>query len=119
MPAVKATAKIKPDRRCRTRYRGITYRERADGSRRYSVYFRGHYLPVEGGEKDALAKQAELRREAARGEKPAVSTKVTFTDVAEQWYGSKNRLRPYTLRGYRATLDRVLLPRFGAMKITA
>jgi Phage integrase, N-terminal SAM-like domain len=27
-----------------------------------------------------------------------------------------HRLRPYTRLNYRATLDRVLLPRFGAMK---
>ena len=32
------------------RYRGITYRLHADGSRQYAIYFRGRYLAVEGGE---------------------------------------------------------------------
>ena len=49
---------------------GHQYRPRADGSRAYSVYFRGRYIGVDGGEQEALAKQAELRGKAARGEKP-------------------------------------------------
>ena len=48
-----------PTRRHGTRYRGISYRERADGTRTYSVYFRGRYVGVDGGEKEALAKQAD------------------------------------------------------------
>src|SRR5262249_31895180 len=60
--------------------------------------------------------QADLRGRAARGEL-TIPTKVTFRDVAEEWYESKHRLRPYTRRGYRSSLDRILLPRFGSMKI--
>jgi integrase len=108
-----------PTRRNPTRYRGISYRLRADGSRQYTVFFRGRYIGVEGGEQEALAKQADLRGQAARGEAPAMPSRVTFSDVAELWLESKHRLRPYTRRNYRATLDRILIPRFGSMKIGA
>jgi hypothetical protein len=81
-------------KRHRTRYRGISYRLRADGSRLYSVYVQGRYFAVQGGENEALAKQAELRGQAARGEPAVVGTKVTFAEVAEQWYESKRHLRP-------------------------
>ena len=50
-----------PTRRRPTRYRGITYRERTDGSRHYAVFFQGRYIGVEGGEQDALAKEAHAR----------------------------------------------------------
>jgi integrase len=115
----KSKVSADPTRRHNTRYRGISYRERADGTRTYTVYFQGRYIGVDGGEKEALAKQAELRGKTARGETPVAPTKATFADVAERWYESKHRLRPYTRLNYRATLDRVLIPRFGAMKIAA
>src|SRR5579862_9238317 len=69
-----------PGRRHTTLYRGLSYRARADGSRRYSVYFRGRYIGVDGGEQDALAKQAELRGKAARGERVVTPTMVTFAE---------------------------------------
>jgi integrase len=114
-----STVSADPTRRHNTRYRGISYRPRSDGTRAYSVYFKGRYLAVEGGEKDALARQAELRGKAARGETPVVLTKLTFAEVAEQWFESKHRLRPYTRLNYRATLDRILVPRFGPMRVAA
>lgn len=101
-----------------TRYRGITYRLLGDGSRRYSVYFKGLYIAVEGGAQEAIAKQAELRGKAVRGEAPIISTKVTFGEVAEAWLESK-RLRSYTRRNYRASLDNVLLPRFADRRVTS
>lgn len=39
--------------------------------------------------------------------------------MAELWFASKHRLRPYTRLNYRATLDRVLIPRFGALKVAS
>ena len=108
-----------PFKRNKTRYRGVTYRVRADGSKTYSVYFQGSHLAVEGGEREALARQAELRGKAARGETPIVPAMVTFAVVAEQWIESKRHLRPYTRRNYRAYLDRILLPKFGKMKVAA
>ncbi|MBA3735677.1 MAG: site-specific integrase [Actinobacteria bacterium] len=106
-------------RRRKTRYPGVSYRQRKDGSRRYSVYHGGRYLLVAGGEQEALVKQGQLRDGASRGETPVAPAKVTFAVVAEHWFASKHRLRPYTRINYRATLDRILIPRFGAKKIAA
>jgi integrase len=99
-----------------TRHRGITYRARADGSRAYIVYVKGRYVPVDGGEREALALQAELRGKIARGER-VTPTKATFAEVAEQWFDSKRKLRRWTRKNYRDALDRILLPRFGNRKI--
>lgn len=103
-----------------TRYRGITYRLLADGGRQYHVFFEGRYIPVvDGGQQEAIAKQAELRGKAARGERVATANRATtFAEVAEKWLESK-RLRDYTRRNYRATLDKVLLPRFGQRKVSS
>src|SRR5438270_8351709 len=117
MPRTKVAAD--PARRHKTRYRGITYRERRDGGRTYSIYWQGSYVAVEGGENEALAKQAGLRGQAARGEAPIKPSTSTFDAVAEEWFESKHRLRPYTRLNYRATLDRILIPRLGAKKIAA
>jgi integrase len=62
---------------------------------------------------------ADLRGRQARGERIIVPTKVTFAEVAEQWYESKHRLRAWTRRGYRDALDNVLIPRFGSWKVAA
>jgi hypothetical protein len=61
-----------------TRYRGISYRVRRDGTRAYAVYFRGTYQAVEGGESEARALQADLRLKASRGEQPTVTSKAMF-----------------------------------------
>jgi integrase len=69
---------------------------------------------------EALAKQGELRKSAARGEKPILPTKTTFAELAEQWWAQKApRLRRKTQVNYRAALDLVLLPRFGSWRIAA
>jgi len=112
-------SKASDTKRRPTRYRGISYRERANGTRTYSVYFRGRYVAVEGGEQEALAKQAELRGRAARGETTVMPTKATFREIAEAYIESKHRLRAGTKKTYRSTLDRILIPRFGEMRIGA
>jgi integrase len=106
-------------KRNRTRHRGVSYRERADGSRTYAVFFKGRYLPAGTTEKEALAKQADLRGRQARGERIIVPTKITFAETAEQWYVSKHRLRAWTKRAYRDALDNVLIPHFGSWKLAA
>ena len=108
-----------PTRRQPTRYRGVSYRLHADGTRQYAVYYRGRYLAVEGGEQEAIAKQAELRGKAARGERAVAPTRQTFAELAEQWLESKRHLRPWTRKNYRAALDLVLLPRFGNTRLVA
>jgi integrase len=106
-------------RRNKTRHRGVSYRERADGSRTYAVFFKGRYLPAGTTEKEALAKQADLRGRQARGERIIVPSKITFAETAEQWFASKHRLRAWTRRAYRDALDNVLIPRFGSWKLAA
>ena len=105
-----------PYKRIKTRHRGITYRLRADGARTYYVYAAGRFIAVDGGERQALAKQAELRSRVSRGERAAPQP-VKFKQVAEEWFESKRHLRPWTRKGYRSALDRVLLPRFGHLKL--
>jgi integrase len=102
--------------RHKTRHRGVTYRVRADGSRQYFVYAQGKRHPVDGGEREAVVKQAELRGRVARGEKLAPAN-VRFGALAEEWFASKRGLRPWTRSGYRAALDDELLPRFGRLKL--
>jgi integrase len=108
-----------PRRRHPTRHRGIVYRLRDGGDRTYYVYAAGTYVAAGCAEKEALAKQAELRGKAARGERVLVATKATFEEVGEQWYTSKQRLRRRTRENYRLSLDNVLIPRFGKKKIGA
>jgi integrase len=115
----KAKASADLFKRHRTRYKGVTYRVLRDGSRRYSYYHAGSHINVEGGEKDALAAQADARGKAARGEAVITSSKVTFEEAAEAWYASKHRLRPGTRKTYRSTLDRILIPKFGRMRVSA
>lgn len=105
-----------PFKRHKTRNRGITYRERQDGQRTYYVYGDGRQVAVEGGEKEALQLQANLRTKTA----PLVPTRTKFKVVAEAWYEQKKpRLRRRTADYYRSALDLVLLPRFGNSPISA
>jgi integrase len=112
-------ASADPTKRHPTRYRGITYRVRSDGSRHYAVFLQGRYVGVEGGEQEAVTRQAEFRGKTARGGRAVAPTRVTFAEVAEQWFESKRHLRPWTRKNYRAALDLVLIPRFGSMRLAA
>jgi integrase len=115
-----ASTTLEQQRRRPTRHRGISYREKADGSRSYAVFFQGRYFPSGTTETEALAKQAEFRGSKARGEKPILPTKITFAQVAESWLERKApRLRKRTADYYRSALDLVLLPRFGSWKVAA
>ena len=113
-----------PFKRYRTRYRGITYRVRSDGSRLYAVSWRGRYVATDAdgktplaSEKAALERQAELR---GRGRGIPASDKTTFVQLAESWYETKaGRVRTRTASYYRMALDVVLLPRFGSHRLVA
>src|SRR5262252_3238747 len=110
-----------PYTRHTTRHRGITFRERADGSKVFSIRWEGTRVSKRPGssepfttEKEALDYQAELRLAAGKGEKIVVNSKLTFSELAESWLEAKApRLRPRTLDYYRSALGLVLLPRFG------
>src|SRR4051794_25395687 len=84
-------------KRRKTRYPGISYRQRKDG-RTYSVHHGRSYVKVVGGVQEAILKQGELRRMASRGEAPVTPTRLTFEAVAEQWLGETELRGPYTLR---------------------
>jgi integrase len=86
----------------------------------YSVYHAGRYWPVDGVEQDALIKQAELRGRTARGERLNRPSAITFAEVAKAFMDVKHdRLRESTFNTYQATLRRLLIPRFGELKIGA
>lgn len=105
-----------PFKRKTTRYKGITYRVKADGSRSYFAYSGGRQHLVSGGEKEALRLQAELRAKPPTVAPPS----IRFRDLAEDWYEVKSpRLRKRTADYYRSALDLVLLPRFGSLRIAA
>jgi len=111
----------KPDpfKRHSTRYRGISYRERADGSRSYYVYAQGRHQLVDGGEREALLVQADLRGKAGRGLR-VTPVETTFAELAEEWFSLRSPgWRPSTRGGYRITLDKHLLPRLGQLKLAA
>jgi integrase len=114
MPKTKTSGD--PTRRQKTRHRGISFRQRRDNTRTYSVYWKGGYVTAGATEQEAIGKQAELRGKAARGERVAI-TRATFGEVAELWFESKRHLRGWTRKSYRDALDRILVPRFGSMPI--
>jgi integrase len=102
----------------KTRHRGLSFRVRNDGTRTYYGYIsRRGRVPLQARlERDAVAEYGDLRGKVAKGLRIAPAN-VTFADVAEQWYASKHRLRPWTRKLYRAALDNELLPRFGHLRL--
>jgi hypothetical protein len=50
-------------------HRGISYRERADGSRTYFVFFDGQYRRAGKTLQEALTMQGDLRAKKGRGER--------------------------------------------------
>lgn len=108
--------------RHKSRHRGIYYRNGSDdpnakGERRWIVWYadsdgRGHYetQPVGATEKDALARQAELRGKVSKGERVAPS-RVTLEDFANDWLASQEgRLKPKTVSIYRYGLKQHVYP---------
>jgi hypothetical protein len=83
-----------PFSRHKTRHRGVVYRNRRGSKKTYYVWAEGRYVAAGGTEAEAVAKQAELRSKAARGELVLTGAKVTFAEVAEQWLETKHRGRP-------------------------
>lgn len=102
--------------------RGIYRRRTASGLRYEFVY------PDERGKsrwqtvrtlKEARDGRAAKLAAVARGEKVAPVT-VVFAELAETWFdGKRARLRTRTADYYRSALDLVLLPRFGATRVSA
>lgn len=99
--------------RQKTRHRGIYVR--GEGRRkRFIVWYsdsnskgRTETLPLGSTEKDALARQAELRGKKARGER-VVPTSLRLEEFADQWrVEQEGRLKPSTLSSYDDALKRL------------
>jgi integrase len=105
-----------PYKRQATRYAGITYRVKADGSRTYYVRHGNSQVRVEGGEREARELQGKMRQHPYSFVAPST---VRFEDLAEQWFGSKRKLRTWTRTCYRDALDRIILPRFRGRRLSS
>lgn len=106
-----------PYKRHSTRYPGITYREKLDGSRTFYVTVGSRHLKVDGGEQEALLVQADLRSKKARGLR-VTPLPTTFRQVAEKWFERGCvRWAASTQDGYRTSLDLHVLPVFGDLPI--
>jgi integrase len=114
----------KPNQPVRVRIeRGIYRRTNADGSTRYEVSYKDEGRRQRWRTCTRLQEARDLRADlvskVARGEVVAPA-KVTFGELAESWYESKApRVRRGTARYYRDSLDLVLLPRFGKVRVSA
>jgi integrase len=107
-----------------TRHRGITYREKANGEKRYSVYFKGRYISeADNGAPllrldQAIERQGQLTGLRRRGEDVQRSEKVSFEAAADAWleHATSRPRKPLsadTAKEYRRFLANVLVPRFG------
>lgn len=77
---------------------------------------RGHF---ENAAREKLAAQALLAKrleEVGRGDHIASRDRLTFSEVADQYMGSKCNLRPSTVRSYTSLIDLYLRPYFGAQR---
>lgn len=106
-------------KRHKTRHRGISYRERADGSRTYYLFTAGKYVACGPREGDALRKRDELGGKRDRREPIVLPTKVTFEEYAARWL-ERRRLETTETR----TIEHVewglshLLPYFGRLRLS-
>jgi integrase len=100
-------------------HRGISYRERAGGSRTYFVFFDGQYRRAGKTLQEALTMQGDLRAKKGRGERTAVPAKKTVAELAAEWLDGKTRLAPWTRKTYEDALRLVLLPTFGDWQVKA
>jgi integrase len=107
-----------PFKRHKTRWPGITYRQRKGGTKTYYVHHGGKQRAVDGGEREARVLQADLRRRASRGEVVNLGSKL-FSEAASIWLATKRRIRAATLAQYEWVLRLYLVPRFGHFKMNA
>ena len=115
--------------RHKTQHKGIYYRNGSDDPevwpRRYIVWYadsagigRTVTMPQGANLKDALARQAELRGKAARGERIVVS-KQRLCLFADAWLEEQQGiLKPKTLEGYTWAIEKHIKPFFGQRQLT-
>jgi len=109
-----------PVRRTRAA-RGIYYRQTTTG-RAYEFTFtdsdgRQRWQRVDGGFREAEAARGDVQAKLGRGERVAPS-RLTLRDYEEQWADAQQgRVRPRTLRRYRADLRLHVMPKLGRRKL--
>lgn len=117
MPASKASD---PFKRYPTKTRGVRRRMLKGGGWSYAVSWKGTYVPVVGGEAEAIALQAQLRAGLTEPpEKEKAPDVKTVEEVLNLWLASKRKLRDSTADAYRDTINNRLIPKFGSYGIDA
>lgn len=107
-----------PDRpRISTRHPGVAYREKADSSRQYMIWYTGtdgkpRWQNTPGGEKDAVRARAKIVDRIAHGHKVAPS-RTLFADFARSWLEERQNLAPKSVESYRNSIETHLIPRLG------
>lgn len=106
-------------------HRGISFRLRADGSKRFYISFKGSYVSTMDDDitpllllGPAIERQGQLTGKRIRGEQVRRPQKVTFAAAAEAYMEhAQNRPRrpldPDTAKEYQRFLDNTLVPGFG------
>lgn len=103
---------------------GVYYRELPGGRRRYEITWldpgdgRRRWKMVEGNLEAADAALAEVKGRLRRGEPVGVS-KMTFGEVADEWFASQVQLRGRTREWYSLVLRVHLKPRVGRVRVSA
>jgi len=106
-------------KRHKTREPGITYRLRADGSRVYYVLVNGKQVAAGDSFEQAKARKSELGVAKAKGERIILPSKITLSQVAEEWWEQAGPgLKDGTRRDYRSYLDKIILPKLGSRKLS-
>jgi len=107
-----------------TKHRGIGFKLKADGSRRYYVYSKGRlFSTADDGAPllkldQAIERKGQLSGHSRRGEQVLKPEKITFQAASDAWLEHalsrpRKPLAEDTAAEYRRFLDRVLNPRFG------
>src|SRR5437588_12685098 len=81
----------------------VSYRLRADGSKRYYVKLGDSHVPAGTTLEEAKGKKAELGLAESKGERIIVATRVRFEEIADEWWKqvAALELRESTIREYR------------------
>jgi len=106
-----------PRKRHKTRQPGVYYREQADGTRQYLIWFMGtdgkpRFENVAGGERDAVRARAKVVDRIAHGHKIAPS-RITFAEFAREWLEEQVNLRPNSISAYTNSIENHLIPSIG------
>jgi integrase len=110
---------LDPTQRIRSkRYAGVYYRLRKDGSRNYSVYWKGSFIAAGTTEDEALAKRAELKDGEAKNRRFVRPSKKPFSELASEYVERRRReVDARTTEHWEWALGH-LLPVFGEEKLS-